>query len=62
MSDVDNALMHHIIAEEDETLTFLCELGPAEYAMTGADGYELSDRWAEAQQMKDGVKNLWGNI
>jgi hypothetical protein len=40
-------------------LTFLCELGPPEYAMTGADGYELSDRWQEAGIMKDSVRALW---
>ncbi len=45
-----------------ETLTFLCELGPAEYAMTGADGYELSDRWLEAVQMKEMVRALWQRI
>jgi hypothetical protein len=46
-------------AEEDGVLTFLCELGPPEYAMTGADGYELSDRWEEALLMKKMVKALW---
>lgn len=49
-------------AGADETLTFLCELGPAEYAMTGADGYELSDRWLEAVQMKEMVGALWRRI
>ncbi len=49
-------------AASDETLTFLCELGPPEYAMTGADGYELSDRWQEAQQMKDRVRALWARV
>lgn len=49
-------------AGPDETLTFLCELGPPEYAMTGADGYELSDRWQEAQMMKDMVRHLWQRV
>ena len=49
-------------APKDATLTFLCELGPREYAMTGPDGYELSDRWQEAQQMKDMVRALWARI
>jgi hypothetical protein len=49
-------------APADATLTFLCELGPREYAMTGPDGYELSDRWAEALVMKDSVRALWHHI
>jgi hypothetical protein len=46
-------------AQQDGVLTFLCELGPPEYAMTGADGYELSDRWQEAIQMKTMIRSLW---
>ena len=49
-------------APRDATLTFLCELGPKEYAMTGPDGYELSDRWQEALMLKDMVRDLWGGI
>ena len=49
-------------AGANETLTFLCEMGPKEYAMTGPDGYELSDRWQEANMMKDMVRGLWGRI
>ena len=49
-------------APADATLTFLCELGPKEYAMTGADGYELSDRWQEAQMMKDMIRDLWARL
>jgi hypothetical protein len=43
-------------------LTFLCELGPREYAMTGADGYELSDRWEEAQLLMRLVRELWQRL
>ena len=49
-------------APADATLTFLCELGPREYAMTGPDGYEMSDRFAEAGIMRDMVRDLWRRI
>lgn len=29
---------------------------------TGADGYELSDRWQEALTMKDEVRALWARV
>jgi len=38
---------------------FLCELGPPEYAMTGPDGKELSNRWDEARQMRDMANRIW---
>ena len=46
-------------APKDATLNFLCELGPKEYAMTGPDGYEMSDRFSEAIQIKQMVKDIW---
>jgi len=49
-------------APQDATLTFLCELGPKEYAMTGPDGYELSDRWEEAQMMMRMIRALWAKL
>ena len=49
-------------APGDAVLTFLCELGPREYAMTGPDGYELSDRWEEAQLMMRLVRQLWARL
>ncbi|WP_350296831.1 sugar phosphate isomerase/epimerase [Limnohabitans sp. Rim8] len=49
-------------AGADETLIFLCELGPPEYAMTGADGYELSDRWQESRQLMQQVRDIWHGV
>jgi len=49
-------------AGPDAVLTFLCELGPAPYAITGSDGLELSDRWQDALVMKDMIWNLWDRI
>jgi hypothetical protein len=47
---------------EDSVLNFLCELGPREYAMTDADGEELSDRWAEALIIRDRVRQIWSEL
>jgi hypothetical protein len=44
---------------KDATLNFLCELGPKEYAITGADGFELSDRWQEALTIKARITEIW---
>ena len=41
---------------------FLCELGPPEYAMTGADGKEMSNRWLEALQIRDWVQESWNEL
>lgn len=49
-------------APKDAVLTFLCELGPKDYAMTGRDGYELSDRWEEAQLLMRLVRELWTRL
>jgi hypothetical protein len=49
-------------AKRDAVLTFLCELGPPPYAITGPDGAELSDRWQDALVMKDMIRALWQRI
>ena len=49
-------------AGPDAVLTFLCELGPPPYAITGADGAELSDRWQDALAMKNMIWRLWQHI
>ncbi len=49
-------------APANANIAFTCELGPKEYAMTGPDGYELSDRWEEAQMLKDLIRARWQTI
>jgi sugar phosphate isomerase/epimerase len=49
-------------AEADAKLIFLCELGPPDYALTGADGHELSDRDAEALVLARQVRDIWQRV
>ena len=46
----------------DAIMNFLCELGPPPYAITGADGHELSDRWDEALRFKNDIQALWARL
>lgn len=46
----------------DERLLFLCELGPPPYGITGADGYEITDRWEEALLIKGWAEEIWSNL
>lgn len=52
----------HRHAGSDEHCVFMCELGPPPYAITGSDGYELTDRWDEALVLKSTVENIWAQI
>jgi len=65
------ALFHEIWAEgfadwqarnPDGEMVFLCELGPPEYAMTGPDGREMSDRWTEALQIRAKAQEIWAAV
>jgi hypothetical protein len=47
---------------DDATLRFLCELGPPAYAITDANGHELSDRWQEALTIRRWVEQDWQKI
>jgi hypothetical protein len=50
-------------AGADDELVFVTELGPPRwYSITGPDGYELADRWAESLQLKNAVHELWATV
>lgn len=46
----------------DDAMIFLNELGPRDYAMTGPDGQEMSDRWEEALELRRLVTERWEGL
>jgi hypothetical protein len=46
-------------AGDNDDLAFVCELGPKPYAISGPDGNDMSDRWAESLLMKDRIREVW---
>jgi hypothetical protein len=48
--------------DDNATLVFLCELGPPGYAITDANGEELSDRWVEAGIIRNWVEEIWRGL
>lgn len=46
-------------AAPGDVFPFRVELGPPDYAILGADGREIADRWALQKQLKTLVETLW---
>jgi hypothetical protein len=46
-------------AHAADQLVFTCELGPPDYALTDAEGREMSDRWTESLQIAAWARELW---
>lgn len=46
-------------AKPGDVLPFVCELGPAPYAIRGQDGRELSSRWEQALILKNVAQACW---
>jgi hypothetical protein len=49
-------------AGDDDCLIFQTELAPPDYAMTGPDGMEMSDRWQESLTMKGWIEDIWARL
>src|SRR5271163_3530027 len=48
-------------AARNEDCIFLCELGPRDYAITDANGEELSARWSEALILREWATSCWAD-
>jgi hypothetical protein len=50
---------HRLAARAPAEVVALVELGPPPFALTGADGAELSDRWTDALALRDRIRAVW---
>jgi hypothetical protein len=46
----------------EQSMVFICELGPPDYALTDRQGAEMSDRWAESLLLAEWAKVLWQEV
>jgi hypothetical protein len=46
-------------AGADQKFVFTCELGAQPYAISGPDGKDLSDRWADSLVLCETIRQLW---
>ncbi len=49
-------------AGQESAMVFLCELGPPDYAITDAEGRELSDRWGESLLLARWAREIWSGL
>jgi hypothetical protein len=56
------AAWHARHLRDEAALVFMCELGPPDYAITDADGRELSDRWREALTLAQWAREIWSEF
>ncbi len=49
-------------ARANDSLAFVCELGPKPYAITDRYGEDTTDRWAEALTLKQHARELWSKL
>lgn len=49
-------------ANENDTLSFTCELGTRPYAITGADGHDINDRWQDSLRLKQMAEEIWQEV
>lgn len=49
-------------ANEIDSLSFTCELGPSPYSITDHNGQDITDRWQESLMLKNMAEDIWQEI